>query len=66
MDKNLGTVKFFKEDKGYGFITEDNGQDYFVHATGLLDEVRKGSRVSFDVAEGKKGKAAVNVSLVAE
>lgn len=60
-----GTVKFYNDAKGYGFIKEDNGAEIFVHATGLVDEIRDNDKVSFDVAEGKKGQNAVNVKVVA-
>ena len=56
-----GTVKFFNNAKGFGFITADDGQELFVHVTGLVDQIRDGDKVSFEVAEGKKGLNAVNV-----
>ncbi len=59
-----GTVKFFNETKGYGFIKEDDSNnEYFVHATGLIDEIRDNDEVTFDLQEGKKGLNAVNVKL---
>jgi CspA family cold shock protein len=58
-----GTVKFFNDAKGFGFIKEENGQDIFVHVTGLKDEIRENDEVTFDVQEGKKGLNAVNVCL---
>jgi CspA family cold shock protein len=58
-----GTVKFFNETKGFGFIKEENGQDIFVHVTGLKDEIRENDEVVFDVEEGKKGLNAINVAL---
>ena len=58
-----GTVKFFNEAKGFGFIKEDNGQEIFVHASGLKEDIRENDTVSFDVQEGKKGLNAVNVQL---
>jgi len=58
-----GTVKFFNAEKGFGFIKEDGGQEIFVHATGLLDEIRENDQVVFEVKEGKKGPNAVNVKL---
>jgi CspA family cold shock protein len=58
-----GTVKFYNEAKGFGFITDENGTDVFVHATGLKDEIRENDSVSFEVTEGKKGLNAVNVSV---
>ncbi len=57
-----GTVKFFNNAKGFGFITSDgDNQELFVHVSGLVDQIRDGDKVSFDVAEGKKGLNAVNV-----
>lgn len=59
-----GTVKFFNEAKGFGFIQEENGDDIFVHVSGLKDEVRENDAVQFEVQQGKKGLNAVNVSLI--
>ena len=60
-----GTVKFFNNSKGYGFITPDEGgKDVFVHINGLIDEVVEGDKVSYDVEEGKKGLNAVNVKII--
>ena len=60
-----GTVKFFNESKGFGFITEeDTSNEYFVHASGLIDEIREGDTVEFELKEGKKGLNAVNVKVV--
>lgn len=57
-----GTVKFFNEAKGFGFITEDDSnQEYFVHVSGLIDEIKDGDVVEFELAEGRKGMNAVNV-----
>ncbi|MGB5943258.1 MAG: cold shock domain-containing protein [Leeuwenhoekiella sp.] len=62
---NKGTVKFFNDAKGFGFITEEGvNKDHFVHATGLIDEVREGDEVEFDLQEGKKGPNAVNVRVL--
>lgn len=59
-----GTVKFFNESKGFGFITADNGgKDVFVHVSGLEEEIREDDRVVFEVQQGKKGPNAVNVRL---
>jgi CspA family cold shock protein len=59
-----GTVKFFNEAKGFGFITPSNGgSEIFVHSTGLIDNVRENSAVSYDVEEGRKGPNAVNVQI---
>ncbi|WP_055437464.1 cold-shock protein [Lacinutrix algicola] len=60
-----GTVKFFNDSKGFGFITEEGSDnDHFVHISGLIDEVREGDVVEFDLQEGKKGMNAVNVKVV--
>jgi cold shock protein len=57
-----GTVKFFNAAKGYGFLKEDGtGEEVFVHATGLVDQVKQDDKVTYEVAEGKKGMNAVNV-----
>jgi CspA family cold shock protein len=60
-----GTVKFFNDSKGFGFIApDDGGKDVFVHANGLNGStITEGDKVSYDVEEGKKGLNAVNVSL---
>ncbi|MBI2269680.1 MAG: cold shock domain-containing protein [Bacteroidetes bacterium] len=60
-----GTIKFFNVSKGYGFVKDDEtGQEVFVHATGLIDQVRQDDKVTFEIAEGKKGLNAVNVKKV--
>lgn len=57
-----GTVKFFNETKGFGFISQSNGnEDVFVHNTGLLENVRENDEVVFDIERGQKGLMAVNV-----
>lgn len=59
---NNGTVKFFNTEKGFGFIKDENtDKEYFVHVTGLVDEVRENDRVTFELQEGRKGLNAVNV-----
>lgn len=59
-----GTVKFFNETKGYGFIVEEGtNQEVFVHVTGLIDKVRNGDTVTFETKRGKKGMTAVEVKL---
>jgi cold shock protein len=66
---STGTVKWFNEEKRYGFITPDEGgQDLFVHQTGLIDGVRAlpdGMKVEFEAEDGPKGPKAVNVKTVA-
>lgn len=60
-----GTVKFFNDTKGFGFITPSNGgADVFVHVSGLVDDIRENDNVSFDVENGKKGLNAVNVKVI--
>ncbi len=61
-----GTVKFFNDDKGFGFITpDDGGKDVFVHVKGLNgNSLTEGDKVSYDVEEGQKGLNAVNVSRI--
>jgi CspA family cold shock protein len=60
-----GTVKFFNESKGFGFITPSNGgQDIFVHASGVQGELRDKDNVTYEVENGKKGLNAVNVKVI--
>lgn len=60
-----GTVKFFNESKGFGFIKpSDSGEDVFVHSSGLIDEIRENDHVEFDMERGKKGMNAVNVRVL--
>ena len=62
---NKGTVKFFNDAKGFGFISEEgNGKEHFVHQTGLIDEIREGDSVEFELKEGRKGLNAVNVKVI--
>ena len=59
-----GTVKFFNETKGYGFIkVDETGEEVFVHISGLKDEINKDDKVSFEIERGKKGLNAIDVSL---
>lgn len=61
---NKGTVKFYNESKGFGFIKDaESGKEYFVHSSGLKDSVRENDEVTFDLEQGKKDLNAVNVKL---
>ena len=60
-----GTVKFFNNSKGYGFIKDnETDEEYFTHVSGLIDQINEGDEVTFELAEGKKGLNAVSVKLV--
>lgn len=60
-----GTVKFFNQTKGFGFIIEDGTkEEHFVHVSGLIDEIKDGDAVEFELKEGRKGMNAVNVKVV--
>jgi CspA family cold shock protein len=60
-----GTVKFFNNQKGFGFISQnDNRNEIFVHVTRLIDEIRENDQVAYDVEEGKKGLNAINVKVI--
>ena len=62
---NKGTVKFFNESKGFGFITEEGtNKEHFVHVSGLIDEISENDEVEFDLKDGKKGLNAVNVRVL--
>ncbi|MGC8749671.1 MULTISPECIES: cold-shock protein [Hydrotalea] len=63
--KITGTVKFFNEEKGFGFIKhDDSNKETFVHANGLIDQIEANDKVEFDVQEGRKGLNAVNVKRI--
>ncbi|RZJ77705.1 MAG: cold shock domain-containing protein, partial [Flavobacterium sp.] len=55
---------FYNESKGFGFIKSENGEEIFVHITGLIDKINQDDQVEFEVTQGKKGLNAVNVKLV--
>lgn len=60
-----GTVKFFNETKGFGFIKEEgSSNEYFVHVTGLIDRISEGDIVEFELKEGKKGLNAISVKVI--
>lgn len=63
-----GTVKWFNDRKGFGFIEQENGPDVFVHYSAISSDgfrsLKEGDRVSFDVEQGKKGPAAANVKML--
>jgi CspA family cold shock protein len=62
---NNGVVKFFNESKGFGFIRDSkSSREYFVHSSGLRDNIRENDEVTFDLEEGRKGLNAVNVKLI--
>ena len=61
---NTGTVKFFNESKGFGFIKDaSSDKEYFVHVNGLIDSIRENDEVVFELEEGRKGLNAVNVKI---
>ena len=61
---NKGTVKFYNDLKGFGFIKDDDSsKEYYVNSSGLKEDIRENDKVSFDLEEGKKGLNAVNVKL---
>jgi CspA family cold shock protein len=66
MQKNMnkGTVKFFNDAKGFGFIKGENDQEIFVHVSGLNQDIRENDMVSYDTENGAKGLNAVNVSVI--
>lgn len=61
----LGKCKFYNEQKGFGFITDnETGTEYFVHATELIDRIQKDDDVAFEATQGKKGLQAINVKVI--
>jgi CspA family cold shock protein len=62
---NTGTIKFFNTAKGYGFVKDNaTGKEYFIHVSGLIDQVKENDEVTFELQDGRKGLNAVNVKLV--
>lgn len=60
-----GTVKFFNDSKGFGFIVEDeSNEEFFVHVSGLIDEIKEDDKVEFELKEGRKGMNAVDVKVI--
>jgi CspA family cold shock protein len=67
MEYNMATglVKWFNDSKGFGFIVEEgNDKEHFVHVSGLIDEIREGDNVEFELKEGNKGLNAVDVKVI--
>ena len=63
--KNQGTVKFFNSEKGFGFIKHDESdKETFVHVSGLINDIKEGDKVEFELQNGKKGMNAVNVTVI--
>lgn len=61
---NTGTVKFFNESKGFGFIVDNSSkEEIFVHVSGLIDNIREGDVVNYSTERGKKGMNAVDVKI---
>lgn len=58
-----GTVKFFNEAKGFGFIKSEDGEEIFVHVSGLKNDIKENDTVTFEVEQGKRGLNAVKVAL---
>jgi CspA family cold shock protein len=64
-EKFQGTVKFFNSEKGFGFIKNDTSkEDVFVHATGIIDEIKENDQVEFELQQGRRGMNAVNVVIL--
>ena len=63
MSTNNGTVKFFNTRKGFGFIEGEDSKDIFVHASNLIDQIKDGDKVSFELEDTEKGPSAINVKI---
>lgn len=64
-DKQTGIIKFFNEEKGFGFIKHDNSNtETFVHVSGLVDKVKQNDQVEFELQQGRKGLNAINVRII--
>jgi CspA family cold shock protein len=67
-EKRTGTVKWFSDQKGYGFISQEDGEDVFVHHSAIMEPgfrtLREGERVEFEIEQGQKGPAAANVRKI--
>jgi len=64
MNAIIGKVKFFNPSKGYGFVSANSGEEYFVHVSKLIDEIHKDDSITFELEQGKKGMQAVNVKKI--
>lgn len=62
----IGTVKWYNEQKGFGFIEQENGKDLFVHYTAIRGKLQQGDKVEYEMGEGKKGPCATKVKVVSE
>ena len=63
MSKSNGTVKFFNSRKGFGFIEGEDSKDIFVHANNLIDQIKDGDKVTYEVEDTPKGPSAINVKI---
>tara|TARA_B110000014_G_C20018887_1_gene528563 strand:+ start:858 stop:1055 length:198 start_codon:yes stop_codon:yes gene_type:complete len=63
MSTNNGTVKFFNTRKGFGFIEGEDSKDIFVHANNLIDQIKDGDKVTYEVEDTPKGPSAINVKI---
>ena len=62
---NNGTVKFYNDSKGFGFIKDsESNEEYFVHVTGIIDDIRDGDEVEYELKEGRKGMTAAQVRVL--